>query len=162
MISIKITKKHNALVDDEYEYLQGFTWSVIQPGGKILYAVRKIPSEFSYWNMSWDVVGKPDSGLVVDHINGEGLDNRMSNLRIITQRQNCQNRHDKRYSVYPGVSPRGNKWTASISVNGVVVNLGTFKSELVAFEAYKEANRILEFPEVLTPLNTTLGGGLSL
>jgi hypothetical protein len=151
MISIKITKRHNALVDDDYEYLQAFTWSVIRPGGKVFYAIRKIPHEFTYWNMSWDVVGKPEKGFVVDHINGEGLDNRRINLRVITQRQNCQNRHGVRSSYYPGVSFNGRKWIASISLNGVITNLGSFDSELDASNAYKVTNTIYGLPEVIMP-----------
>ena len=151
MISIKITKKHNALVDFDYEYLQAFSWSVIRPGGNILYTIRKIPHEFSYWNMSWDVVGRPKEGFVVDHINGEGLDNRKVNLRIITYRQNSQNRHTKGTSSYPGVHREGNKWAAAMTLNGLPIQLGTYTNELEAFNTYKATNESLGFPEVIMP-----------
>ncbi len=77
----------------------------------------------------------------IDHINGDGLDNRRKNLRIVSHRENCQNLHFKRTSEYPGVSFNtfANKWTARIQVNGVYKHLGYFTSEKKAYETYKMA-----------------------
>ena len=151
MISIKITKKYNALVDDDYEYLKTFSWSVIRPGGKVLYAVRRMFPNCSYWNMSWDVVGKPEKGFVVDHIDGQGLNNTRANLRIITQRQNCQNRHQQSTSIYPGVSKSGNKWIAHFMLGKKLLHLGSYDVELDAANAYKAVNDSLGLPEVIQP-----------
>lgn len=150
MISIKITKHYNVLIDDEFEYLQCYNWTVYRKRS-IFYAMRRAYGKYFNWNMSWDVAGRPEKGFVVDHINGEGLDNRRSNLRIITQRQNCQNKHTKSTSHYPGVRRKEDKWVATIGLNGVPTHLGTYSSELEAFNAYKAMNKSLGFPEVIMP-----------
>lgn len=149
MISIKITKKYNALVDLEYAYLKKYRWRVCKIGNTY-YALRKAYGKHFSWNMSWDVLGRPEDGLVVDHRNGEGLDNRKSNLRFVTQRQNSQNRHQEMTSKYPGVKRSGKKWVAAITVDKKYIYLGTYADQESAFDAYKRANEAFGFPEVIT------------
>jgi hypothetical protein len=150
MSIIKVAKHYNVLIDDDFEYLKYHNWVVYNTHG-IIYAKRRNTDKWFNWNMSWDVVGKPEKGLVVDHINGEGLDNRRINLRVITYRQNSQNRHSERTSHYPGVYKKGKKWAATMTLNGIVVSLGTFDEELDAFNEYKKTNSLLGFPEVIMP-----------
>jgi hypothetical protein len=60
---------------------------------------------------------KPPAGMQVDHINGDPLDNRRSNLRICTRQENLRNRritHGR--SKYKGVRWYQGRWTASIKV----------------------------------------------
>lgn len=77
-----------------------------------------------------------------DHINGNGLDNRRSNLRISTPHQNSVNRRgwSGTSSRYKGVSllPSG-KWRAYISAGGKQLFLGNYATELEAAAAYDEA-----------------------
>lgn len=82
--------------------------------------------------------------MIVDHINGNGLDNRLENLRICTRQQNNLNIgrsiHRKYTSQYMGVSyvPNLNKknpWMAGISINNKRKALGYFKTELEAAKA---------------------------
>lgn len=72
----------------------------------------------------------------VDHINGDKLDNRVSNLRIATFVQNCMNRTTTRNSSsqYIGVTynKRRNKWIAYITFNRERIHLGAFENELDA------------------------------
>lgn len=77
----------------------------------------------------------------IDHINGNGLDNTLSNLRNVTSSQNNQNRRIsvKNSSGIVGVSKARNLWCAKIGFNGVVVRLGYFKDKFEAICARKSA-----------------------
>ena len=79
----------------------------------------------------------------IDHINGDPGDNRLANLRLATQRQNCQNRRVMRTSKsgIKGVSFDANrkKWCAYICVDGRQTFLGRFTSADAAASAYRNA-----------------------
>lgn len=85
---------------------------------------------------------------VIDHINGDALDNRLANLRDVPQRVNCENqrraRTDNRSGLF-GVHLRSDtgKPTSRICVGGKDVYLGTFETELEAHDAYVAAKRAL-------------------
>jgi hypothetical protein len=81
-------------------------------------------------------------GQLVDHINGDGLDNRRANIRLCTKKQNQQNMKKKRgtSSPYKGVyRHRAGGFAAQIHIDGVVKYLGYFRSELEAARAYDAA-----------------------
>jgi len=84
-------------------------------------------------------------GQIVDHINGNGLDNRRSNLRVGNDHQNCQNQfiHERieKTSRYKGVHLHSgsNRWIARIKNCGNAVHLGTFEREIEAALAYDQA-----------------------
>jgi hypothetical protein len=80
----------------------------------------------------------PDAGLVVDHINGDGLDNRRANLRVCTQKQNQQNvrRGLANSSGAKGVGVRKSGFTAKIKVEKKNIWLGTYRSLDEAARAY--------------------------
>ena len=83
-----------------------------------------------------------DSKLQGDHINHCGLDNRKSNLRVVSHTQNLQNQRPRRsgkYSSYKGVCRAREKWEARICVFKKKVRLGVFETEIEAAQAYNEA-----------------------
>ena len=85
---------------------------------------------------------KPPKGLIVDHKNGDGLDNSRSNLRIATKAQNGQNKTKRKgtSSQYKGVClHKSGKWVAAIVVNGKRVHLGCYAAEQEAARAYDAA-----------------------
>lgn len=76
----------------------------------------------------------------IDHINGDKLDNRISNLRLASVAQNMRNRYIQKNnsSGYKGVSfHRGNgKWIARIGINRRRISLGYFDNPDEAYRAY--------------------------
>lgn len=85
--------------------------------------------------------------LVVNHKNHIRSDNRVENLEIITQRDNCNKKHLKTSSIYVGVSWNNiNKnWVSRIRINSKVKHLGCYLSEFEAHIAYqKELNKHLQ------------------
>ena len=82
----------------------------------------------------------------IDHINGNGLDNRLCNLREITQQQNNQN-HRKppkhNTSGFLGVSyyKAGNKFSAHINLDGKKKHLGYFDDPQKAHQMYLTVKR---------------------
>lgn len=81
---------------------------------------------------------------VIDHINGDGLDNRKNNIRICTQAQNMSNQKKQiraTSSKYKGVKfdKSRNLWHARIKPNSKEIFLGRFDSEHAAAIAYNIA-----------------------
>jgi hypothetical protein len=94
--------------------------------------------------------------IVVDHINNDKTDNRVENLQLITNRENCSKDQKNKSSIYSGVHIlNNNKWRAVIRLNGVKYALGTFTNEKEAFLKYQ--NTLDEFkksgivPEIKKP-----------
>ncbi len=77
---------------------------------------------------------------VIDHIDGNGLNNRMSNLRNITTRKNLQNtkRHRNGKLVGAHFHKKENRWRSTINIQGTKITLGRFKTELEAHERYTQ------------------------
>ncbi len=81
-------------------------------------------------------------GKIVDHINGDGLDNRKANLRIATAQQNVGNMKKWRGKHrYKGVRycNKSERWIASIVVDRKLIHLGVWMTEEQAARAYDEA-----------------------
>ena len=78
---------------------------------------------------------------LVDHINGDTLDNRIENLRATTNRQNCQNRKIHRNGRLVGASwdTQRKKWFSCIQINGKTKGLGRYATEQQAHEKYLAA-----------------------
>ena len=83
--------------------------------------------------------------LVIDHINGDKIDDTVGNLRIVTQRANASIcfRSDRKELNYESVGVRRysitSKWRSDISYKGVQYRLGIFKDESKASKAYQAA-----------------------
>lgn len=152
MKEIKLTKGFTALVDDEdYDYLMQWKWHVTSSGSKSpmkgLYAARGTfkNKETKTFRMHNEIM-KPPKGMVVDHIDHNGLNNQRDNLRICTPTENRRNQRgfSNKKSKYKGVlistDKRGKKphtyIKAKIKFNGIAFNLGSFETEEQAARAY--------------------------
>lgn len=143
MKKIELTQGRFAIVDDEdYEYLNQFKWCFKkEPNSEKGYAVRKEKSKIIHMEF---LILEKHSGLIIDHINIDSLDNRKENLRLCTKAENCQNRSIRKNSSsgYKGVfrtkNSKKNPWRARITNNGKRIHLGVFPSKKEAAIAYNE------------------------
>jgi len=155
MIKIPLTQGQVAIVDGCDRHLKKWKWfAVYNTGGCDNYrAVRQIRingnQKFVY--MQHMILGQPfNKKYVIDHINGDPLDNRRRNLRIVTQRENAWNnkthRNKETSSSYVGVSwsKRNKRWISHIWINKKTKYLGSFKSEKMAAICYKNKLKKIE------------------
>lgn len=128
------------LVDtDDYEKFKGMTWWLF--AGKyaacVLYPDGKKKYEYMH-----RMIANPSEGYLVDHINGDTLDNRKCNLRVVTKAQNSMNSgvNSANTSGYKGVSlfKRTNRWRAYIILNDVNYHIGYFDCKHEAAKAYNK------------------------
>lgn len=89
----------------------------------------------------------PPSDMVVDHINRNPLDNRRSNLRVVTPYENNQNRvltHNGYRIEGKGINrtPNGKRWRARICVKGKQKELGVFDTKEEALKARTRAEEL--------------------
>lgn len=82
-------------------------------------------------------------GEIVDHRDGDGLNNRRLNLRVGTQSGNCVNRKRTPGTHLRGARPKMGRWQSYIKFAGKQRSLGYFATEREAHEAYViEATRL--------------------
>ena len=140
---ITLTQGKTALVDDQdYPELSRHKWCASKKGSA-WYVHRKIRVNSGKQTtvlMHWQVMGlSQGDGLQIDRINGNGLDNRRSNLRLATQQQNNQNKRCYSKSGFKGVRRYRQKWMALIGHNGKLTHLGYFLSPQQPAAAYDRA-----------------------
>lgn len=121
------------LVDDaDYPLVAQFKWYAKEDDCGNIYA-------YTHFTAHSLITGFP----LTDHINGDGLDNRRSNLRSATSRQNkmnCRVRKDSKTGFKGVTSQRGGRgFTARIQANGKRQTLGWFHSAEEAAHAYDAA-----------------------
>jgi hypothetical protein len=149
MKEIELTQCYKTIVDDEdFEYLSQWKWCArVKPDGRVL-AVRaeriKGTSDSKRNFQMHRVITKAPDGLVVDHINGNPLDNRKENLRLCTIQQNSMNRKtqlsSKFRSQYKGVGwcKIRKKYFARVYLNGKAYMAGRYDTEIEAALAYNK------------------------
>lgn len=152
-ITIPLTRGYETIIDAVDADLAEFSWYTMVPKvSRTLYARRSFRVEGQVHTMSMHravmarALGRSiDPHEQVDHINGNGLDNRRCNLRICNRFQNQANskRHKNNKSGFKGVSPARSRFQASIMVGRVRHKLGTFDTPEEAYEAYCEAAKRL-------------------
>jgi len=110
--------------------------------------------QYKVHRIVWLLHSGKDFDTQIDHINGDGLDNRIENLREATSADNRQNiavlRNNRSGFIGVAWQEATKRWTASIMVNGVRKFLGYYQTPEEGFEAYTKAKRELHTfnPEV--------------
>ena len=129
--TIPLTQGKSVSVDqDDYWFLRIFKWHFDNG-----YASNKDLGAMHRWLM------KPAPGLLVDHIDGDRLNNTRANLRIVTNQQNQSNRRNGYgASKYVGLSWDGkfNRWKVSVTHQGKPHYVGVFRDEIEAVKAYNQ------------------------
>lgn len=145
---VKLHGKHaegeyaTAMVDAEvYDRVAAYRWYFdfkrvrTVDGEKHGYVATRIevaPGQIVRRSLHWMVLDIEElpAGMVVDHINGNPLDNRRSNLRLVNASQSALNRRATRgRSGYRGVRhiEKENRFVAVLKLNGERVDLGSFR-----------------------------------
>jgi hypothetical protein len=128
------------LVDAADSWVLRYCW---HPGGyKERYLIRccRVEGKRKNYYLHREIMGSPP-GLTIDHIDGNPLNNRRSNLRIATQAQNVQNRNplSNTKTGFRGIYRDGNRFPAVVILNGKIIRLGKFKTLAEAVVAVNQA-----------------------
>lgn len=130
---ITLTRGLKVLIDDnDYAAVRQHRWSVSGSLEKGLYAVAKIDG--ARVQMHRLLMDAPRH-LVVDHINGQTLDNRRANLRCCTHSENLRNQARRATKGFKGVYRRASGWQTRLTVGGRNYT-STHETELGAARAY--------------------------
>ncbi|MFA5292907.1 MAG: AP2 domain-containing protein [Phycisphaerae bacterium] len=144
---IELTQNQYAIVDfDDFCKLTRFEWYAYD-NGNTFYAVRPgFYNGFPCFIRMHRVIMNAKRGVVIDHIDHNGLNNCKYNLRPATPAENRLNNRrgfNSPTSKYKGVfyDKRRNKFRAVISIDGKKKHLGYFDNEIDAAKAYDKAAR---------------------
>jgi len=126
---------------DYYKYVFPFFWHKTNMG---YVASRTGGGKMSLLHR---LILSPKEGEIVDHINGDPLDNRRVNLRIATSTENNRNTRVSKNNKtgYIGVCRSGEKFRATITVDYKSIHLGEFCTIEEAVSARKDAERLYGF-----------------
>ncbi len=145
--TLELTQGQVAVIDDtDFDNLKAFNWFAVKDRDR-WYAATSIvrdDGKRQLLRMHRFVADAP-AEMQVDHINGNGLDNRRSNLRVCTHQENQWNRQAAPRNSTTGLQGvnynKANKnFRAAIKHNKKSIHLGVFSTKEAAFEAYKAAS----------------------
>ncbi len=144
---IPLTKGYEAVIDAaDVPLVGGFNWLALL-GARTVYVLRhkKTPAGPNVKFYLHRVLLDAPPDMVVDHINGDGLDNRRANLRLATYAQNSRysRRAASNTTGFKGVTyaVREKRWQAQIVVDGRAKYLGSFEHPELAHAVYCAAAR---------------------
>jgi len=142
---------------EDYYRFSDFKWGIYASKGKryVVCNIKIRSGRTRVARLHREIMNAPP-GLLVDHRNSVGLDNRRENLRLATRAQNSCNRRktkSKTSSRFIGVCfhKRHQRWYADIRHNGKKIWLGSFASEIDAARAHDKA--VLEYHGEFARLN---------
>ena len=163
-VEIPLTRGHVCIVDRaDYEAfnLQDYKWEAQKSGHKFYALHRKQRNKKVERLLMHRIIMEPGDLQQIDHINGNGLDNRRSNLRICDARHNAANKHVVwGESKFRGVWKRGDKWESALRWKDEKHQLGVFDNEVDAAIAFDKKLMSLagEFANTNLPVELYTGG----
>lgn len=173
--TIKLTRGHVAVVDDEdFEMFGHLRWHA-RPSRKTVYATRREwdGEKWANRHLHRDILDAP-AGLLVDHRDGDGLNCRRSNLRVASAQQNAANIINSKPGAVPlrGVTPvkaagGRTRYRAQIALRGRKYSLGVYDTPEAAALAYDVASMsansgfaVLNNPEKAAQVLKVIGAGV--
>lgn len=144
---ITLTKGYHAVIDaDDVPLVGGFNWlALLAPRTVYVMRHKKTQAGPNVKFYLHRVLLDAPPGLTVDHINGDGLDNRRANLRLATHAENCRNarRASTNTTGFKGVTylQREQRWQAQLYFEGQLKYLGSFEHPELAHAVYCAAAR---------------------
>ncbi len=162
MVEIPVSKGYVALVDDEDAHLAELGSWIANPNWRTVYAMTTIchPGWKQKITLHRAVMGFGPGDPRIDHVNGNGLDCRRSNLRVVTHAENIRNMRVPRTNTsgFKGVirqnQKTGRMWRAQLKTDGRTHGLGSYCTAEEAARAYDAEARkrfgafaALNFPE---------------
>lgn len=129
---IKVDPEDQYLLDNHY-------WGVTYDGYAKRYVEKLVDGKRKRWvyHLHREVIGAK-KGEIVDHINGDRLDNRRSNLRIASKSLNALNSPKNKGFYFRN---QNKKWHARIKFNKIEKHLGFFDTPEAASAAYQKAKK---------------------
>lgn len=141
--TITITHGLTVIIDEsDLPLVSPYTWMLKSKAQWDRYACTKIKNKRITLHR---FLMSPELSQHVDHINGDTLDNRRSNLRLCTNTDNARNarlRHDST-TGFKGVSKAGGRWVAQIRRNGTTWHIGSYQTPEDAARSYDAQAKIL-------------------
>jgi hypothetical protein len=145
---VTLTQGYEAIIDAaDTPLVEGVNWYA-NVHRNTVYCVNRSQNETKKTTIRMHrvIMGDPD-GFQIDHIDGDGLNNRKSNLRLATRSENARNRRINKNSTSGlkgafWVESR-KRWRAEIKADGKKINLGYFNTPEAAYAAYVAASEKL-------------------
>ena len=150
MKELQLTRGYVALVDDDdFEWLNSYKWYAKIYKNNNIYAARTLylgiennKKKYHTQRIHHVILDIIDYKIIIDHKNGNSLDNRKENLRIATKQQNMANSKINKNNTkgYKGISLYKNgRWRAKIYIFKKVKYLGFYENAIEAAQAYNDA-----------------------
>lgn len=123
MKKIKLTRGYESLIDDDiFDYFNQWKWNAHEEGRnerKYIYAIRTEKGRTI--RMHNEIMGVTFKRIIVDHLDGNGLNNQRKNLRIANKVENCINRkslNTNNTSGYRNVTFINDYWRIQLQIDG--------------------------------------------